>query len=99
MTRKGLKKLKTVEREAVELQVDATVVMATLQSIHCEEEVGLDQEAKKRLLSATRLAREAVNCMMSCVSETRRAYEIEKGLMYLGDELFNRQDNDKARTK
>lgn len=99
MTAEGLANLKKVMRKAIGLQVDATLVMATLQSIYCDEEDELSGDAEERLLSATHLVRMSMNYVIETPREIQKAYEIEKGLARLDDILDNEQDNDTARTK
>lgn len=95
MTAEGLANLKKVMRKAIELQVDAVLVMATLQSIYCDEEDGLDREAEDRLLSATTSAKGVMNYAVSTLAGIQKAYGIEKGLAKLDDILGKEQDNDK----
>ena len=99
MTRNGLENLKAVLRKAIELQVSATLVMATLQSICLDEEDGLDQDAEEHLLSAMDLANWLLNHAGTTTKEIQKAYGIEKNLAELEDKLLNEQDNDTARTK
>jgi hypothetical protein len=95
MTQEGLENLKAVMRKAIELQVNATLVMATLQSIYCDEEDGLDQDAEERLLSAIHLVRMSMNYVIETPREIQKAYGIEKGLAALDEMLDKEQDNDK----
>lgn len=98
MTQEGLENLKAVMRKAIELQVNATLVMATLQSISCDEEDGLDQDAEECLRSATTSARGVLDYVLSTMNSIRKAYDIEKAMAELEDKLLNKQDNDTART-
>lgn len=95
MTQEGLENLKAVLRKAIELQVNATLVMATLQSIYCDEADELDRDAENNLLSAMDLAKWSMNHAVTTTREIQKAYEIEKGLVALNDMLDNKQDNDK----
>lgn len=97
MTQEGLENLKAVARKAIELQVNATLVMATLQSIYLDED-GLDQDAEEHLRSATVSARGGLDYAMTTLNEIQKAYGIEKDLAELEDKLLNKQDNDTART-
>lgn len=99
MTQEGLENLKAVARKAIELQVNATLVMATLQSIYLDEEDGLDQDAEEHLRSATASARGGLDYAMGTLNQIQKAYEIEKDLAELEDKLLNKQDNDTARTE
>lgn len=94
MTTEGLANLKKVLRKAIELQVDAVLVMATLQSIYCDEEDGLDQDAEEYLHSAMGSARSSTNFTMSLVNQIQKAYVIEKGIESLNEQLGNKQSND-----
>lgn len=98
MTQEGLENLKAVMRKTIELQVNATLVMATLQSIYLDEEDGLDQDAEEHLRSATVSARGGLGHAMTTLNEIQKAYGIEKDLAELEDKLLNKQDNDTART-
>lgn len=98
MTQEGLENLKAVARKAIELQVSATLVMATLQSIYLDEEGELDQDAEGYLRSATASAMDGLNYAMGTLNQIQKAYEIEKNLADLGKQLDNIQDNDTART-
>lgn len=99
MTTEGLENLKAVLRKAIELQVNATLVMATLQSIYCDEEDELSGDAKERLLSATHLVRMSMNYVIETPREIQKAYGIEKDIAWLEDKPDNKQDNETARTK
>lgn len=98
MTTEGLENLKAVARKAIELQVNATLVMATLQSIYLDEEDGLDQGAEEHLRYAAISAKDGLDEAMKTLNGIRRAYGIEKGLADLDKQLNNKQDNDTART-
>lgn len=97
MTQEGLENLKAVLRKAIELQVNATLVMATLQSIYCDEEDELDRNAEKSLLSAIDLAKWSMHHTVSITKEIQKAYGIEKGLAKLEDILDKEQDDDDRR--
>ena len=99
MTAEGLENLKAVLRKAIELQVNATLVMATLQSIYCDEEDELDRNAEKSLLSAIDLAKWSMHHTVSITKEMQKAYGIEKGLAKLEDILDKEQDDDEARAR
>lgn len=99
MTQEGLENLKAVMRKAIELQVSATLVMATLQRIYLDEEDELDQDAEEHLRSATASARGGLDYAMTTLNEIRKAYGIEKDLADLGKQLESIQDNDTARTR
>lgn len=92
MTQEGLENLKAVMRKAIGLQVDATLVMATLQSIYCDEADELGQESEEKILSAINLTRTTLNLTVSTVLDIQKAYGIENGLAALDDIL----DNDEA---
>lgn len=94
MTTEGLENLKAVLRKAIELQVNATVVMATLQSIYCDEADELDRHAEESLLSAMDLAKWSMNHAVTTTREIQKAYEIEKGLVALNDMLDNKEQYD-----
>ena len=98
MTQEGLENLKAVARKAIELQVNAVLVMGTLQSIYLDEEGELDRDAEASLLSATVSARGGLDYAMATMNEIQKAYGIEKGLADLDKLLDNKQDNDTART-
>lgn len=98
MTQEGLENLKAVARKAIELQVNAVLVMGTLQSIYLDEEGELDRDAEASLLSATVSARGGLDYAMATLNEIQKAYGIEKGLADLDKLLDNKQDNDTART-
>ena len=95
MTQEGLENLKAVMRKAIGLQVDATLVMATLQSIYLDEEDGLDQDAEEHLLSAMDLAQWLMSHVRTTTKEIQKAYGIEKNLAKLEDILENGQGNEK----
>ena len=95
MTQEGLENLKAVARKAIELQVNATLVMATLQSIYCDEADELEQESEEKILSAINLTRTTLNLTVSTVLDIQKAYGIENSLAKLEDILDNKQDNDK----
>ena len=99
MTQEGLENLKAVARKAIELQVSATLVMATLQRIYLDEEDELDQDAEEYLRSATASAMDGLNYAMGTLNQIQKAYEIEKNLADLGKQLESIQDNDTARTR
>lgn len=99
MTTEGLANLKKVLRKAIELQVNATLVMATLQSIYCDEADELEQESEEKILSTINLTRATLNFTISTVLNIQEAYGIEKGLADLDKQLDNIQDDDTARTK
>lgn len=94
MTQEGLENLKAVLRKAIELQVNATLVMATLQSIYCDEADELDRHAEESLLSAMDLAKWSMNHAVTTTREIQKAYEIEKGLVALNDMLDNKEQYD-----
>lgn len=94
MTQEGLENLKAVMRKAIELQVNAVLVMGTLQSIYLDEEGGLDQDAEEHLRSATVSARGGLDYAMGTLNEIQKAYEIEKGLAALDEMLDKEQDNE-----
>ena len=94
MTTEGLENLKSVLRKAIELQVNATLVMATLQSIYCDEADELDRHAEESLLSAMDLAKWSMNHAVTTTREIQKAYEIEKGLVALNDMLDNKEQYD-----
>lgn len=94
MTTEGLANLKKVLRKAIELQVDAVLVMGTLQSIYCDEYSEIDKDAEETLFSATNLARTSLNFIMSLEDEIQKAYGIEKGIESLNEQLGNKQSND-----
>lgn len=95
MTQEGLESLKAVARKVIELQVNATLVMATLQSIYCDEEDGLDQDAEEHLRSATASARGVLEYALSTTTFVEKAYGIERAIARLEDKL----DNDTTRTE
>ena len=99
MTTEGLENLKAAARKAIELQMNATLVMATLQSIYCDEADELEQESEEKILSAINLTSTTLNLTLSTVLDIQKAYGIEKGLAKLEDILDNKQDNDTRRTK
>lgn len=94
MTQEGLENLKAVLRKAIELQVNATLVMATLQSIYCDEADELDIHAEESLLSAMDLAKWSMNHAVTTTREIQKAYGIEKNLAKLEDILDKEQDNE-----
>lgn len=94
MTQEGLENLKAVARKVIELQVNATLVMATLQSIYLDEEDGLDRDAEDRLLSATTSATGVMNYAVSTLAGIQKAYDIEKALAGLVEEIDKRRDNE-----
>ncbi len=93
MTTEGLENLKAVMRKAIELQVNATLVMATLQSIYCDEADELEQESEEKIISAINSTRTTLNLTVSTVLDIKKAYGIEKGIAALDDILDNKQDN------
>ena len=95
MTQEGLENLKKVMRKAIELQAEAAVVMSVLQSIYCDEEYGLDQDAEEHLRSTTSSARGVLDYVMRTTNSVQKAYGIERAIARLEDKL----DNDKARTE
>ena len=95
MTAEGLENIKAVMRKAIELQVNATLVMATLQSIYCDEADELEQESEEKIISAINSTRTTLNLTVSTVLDIQKAYGIEKGLADLDKQLDNEQDNDK----
>lgn len=94
MTQEGLENLKAVMRKAIELQVNATLVMATLQSIYCDEADELEQESEEKIISAINSARTTLNLTVSTVLDIQKAYGIEKSLAKLDDILDNEQGNE-----
>ena len=98
MTAEGLKNLKKVLHKAIELQVDAILVMATLQSIYCDEEDGLDQDTEKYLCYADTTAKGLLDYATSTTNNIQKAYGIEKDIAKLEKQLNNIQDNDEAET-
>lgn len=96
MTQEGLENLKAVARKAIELQVNAVLVMGTLQSIYLDEEGELDRDAEASLLSAAVSARGGLDYAMATLNEIQKAYGIEKGLADLERQLENEQDNEKG---
>lgn len=99
MTQNGLENLKAVLRKAIELQVNATLVMATLQSVYLDEEDGLDRDTESSLLSAIDLAKWLINHTVTTTKAIQKAYDTEKSLADLDKQLESIQDNDTARTK
>lgn len=99
MTQEGLENLKAVMRKAIELQVNAVLVMATLQSIYCDEYGELDGDTGEQLLFATDSTRKLMEYAIGTSGLIRKAYEAEKSLADLDKLLDNKQDNDTARTK
>lgn len=94
MTQDGLENLKKVMRKAIELQVNATLVMATLQSIYCDEADELEQESEEKILSAINSTRTTLNLTVSTVLDIQKAYGIEKNLAKLEDILDNKEQYD-----
>ena len=95
MTQEGLENLKAVMRKAIELQVNAVLVMATLQSIYLDEEE-LDVDAEGHLHSATVSARGGLDYAMGTLNEIQKAYDAEKSLADLDKLLENGQGNEKG---
>lgn len=98
MTTEGLENLKAVARKAIELQLNATLVMSTLQSVYLDEEDELDKDAEEHLHSATASAKGAMNYAVSTLAHIQKAYGIEKDIAWLEYQLGNKQDDDEART-
>ena len=94
MTQEGLENLKAVMRKAIELQVNAVLVMSTLQSIYLDEEGELDRDAEEHLRSAIVSARGCMPYAMGTLNQIQKAYWIEKSLADLDKQLENEQDND-----
>lgn len=94
MTQEGLEKLKPVMRKAIELQVNATLVMATLQSIYCDEADELEQESEEKIISAINSTRATLNLTVSTVLDIQKAYGVEKALSELVSEIDKRRDNE-----
>ena len=94
MTQEGLENLKAVMRKAIGLQVDATLVMATLQSIYCDEYGELDGDTGEQLLFATDSTRKLMEYAIGTSGLIRKAYEAEKSLADLDKLLENGQGND-----
>lgn len=97
MTAERLENLKAAARKAIELQMNAVLVMGTLQSIYCDEADELEQESEEKILSAINLTSTTLNLAISTVLDIQKAYGIENSLAKLEDILDNKQDNDKAR--
>lgn len=95
MTQEGLENLKAVARKAIELQVNAVLVMGTLQSIYLDEEGELDRDAEASLLSATVSTRKLMEYAIGTSGLIRKAYEAEKSLADLDKLLENGQGNEK----
>lgn len=95
MTQEGLENLKAVMRKAIELQVNATLVMATLQSIYCDEYGELDGDTGEQLLFATDSTRKLMEYAIGTSGLIRKAYEAEKSLADLDKLLENGQGNEK----
>lgn len=95
MTQEGLENLKAVMRKAIELQVNAVLVMATLQSIYCDEYGELDGDTGEQLLFATDSTRKLMEYAIGTSGLIRKAYEAEKSLADLDKLLENGQGNDK----
>lgn len=91
MTAEGLENLKAAARKAIELQVNATLVMATLQSIYCDEADELEQESEEKIISVINLTRTTLNLTVSAVLDIQKAYGIEKSLAKLDDILGKEQ--------
>lgn len=89
MTAEGLENLKAAARKAIELQMYATLVMTTLQSIYCDEADELEQESEEKILSAINSTRTTLNLTISTVLDIQKAYGIEKSLAALDDILDN----------
>lgn len=94
MTQEGLENLKAVMRKAIGLQVDATLVMATLQSIYCDEYGELDGDTGEQLLFATDSTRKLMEYAIGTSGLIRKAYEAEKSLADLDKLLENEQGNE-----
>lgn len=94
MTTEGLENLKAVAHKAIELQVNATLVMATLQSIYCDEADELEQESEEKILSAINSIRTTLNLTVSTVLDMQKVYGIEKNLAKLEDILDNKEQYD-----
>lgn len=94
MTAEGLENLKAAAHKAIELQVNAVLVMGTLQSIYCDEADGLEQESEEKIISAINSTRTTLNLTVSTVLDIQKAYGIEKGIAALDDILDNEQDNE-----
>ena len=94
MTAEGLENLKAAARKAIELQMNATLVMATLQSIYCDEADELEQESEEKILSAINSTRTTLNLTVSTVLDIQKAYGIEKSLAALDDILDKEQGNE-----
>ena len=82
-------------RKAIGLQVDATLVMATLQSIYCDEYGELDGDTGEQLLFATDSTRKLMEYAIGTSGLIRKAYEAEKSLADLDKLLENGQGNEK----
>lgn len=95
MTQEGLENLKAVMRKAIGLQVDATLVMATLQSIYCDEYGELYGDTGEQLLFATDSTRKLMEYAIGTSGLIRKAYEAEKSLADLDKLLENGQGNEK----
>lgn len=95
MTQEGLENLKAVMRKAIGLQVDAALVMATLQSIYCDEYGELDGDTGEQLLFATDSTRKLMEYAIGTSGLIRKAYEAEKSLADLDKLLENGQGNEK----
>lgn len=94
MTAEGLDNLKAAARKAIELQVNAVLVMGTLQSIYCDEADGLEQESEEKIISAINSTRTTLNLTVSTVLDIQKAYGIEKSLAKLEDILDKEQGNE-----
>ena len=95
MTQEGLENLKAVMRKAIGLQVDAALVMATLQSIYCDEYGELGGDTGEQLLFATDSTRKLMEYAIGTSGLIRKAYEAEKSLADLDKLLENGQGNEK----
>lgn len=94
MTTEGLANLKAVLRKAIALQTDSVVVMSVLQSIHCDEEDGLDKDAEEHLRSAVTSARVLLDFALSTTDSVRKAFDIEKAMAVLEDKLDKEANHD-----
>lgn len=99
MTKEGLENFKAAARKAIELQVNATLVMAALQSIYCDEDGELSGDAWEKILSAINSTRTTLNLVVSTVLDIQKAYGIEKSLADLDNQLNSIQSNDQAGLK
>ena len=94
MTTEGLENLKAVLRKAIELQVNATLVMATLQSIYCDEEDVLEEGVEGYLRPAMTFAGRSLDFAREAMDSIRKAYDIEKYAANQACKLDNKQDNE-----